>query len=427
MMTITEATSRPVDFFIQTEAQLRYFLLKIKRDKTSYKPSRALKLCIRFARQIQIGSLDMVLPDGHKLRFVGKTDGPHGTVIIHNDRVAKRLLIGGKLGFCEAYLDGDWNSPDISAFYEMILRNEHVLLSVLNGKSWFRGVSKFIHSLNANSKSGSKKNIYRHYDIGNDFYQLWLDPTMTYSSALFKDGNDDLKIAQDAKYQEMTDRLGIKRDHHVLEIGCGWGGFAEYAAKTTGCKMTCVTISQAQYDYAVDRIKNAGLSDRVTILMKDYRDLDGMYDRIASIEMFEAVGEQYWPTYFKTLKNRLTQGGKACLQIITINEDDFDSYRNNADYIQRYIFPGGMLPSMSALKSQITQAKLRTTGHISFGLDYAKTLNIWNDKFQQSWPKLTKQGFDEKFKRTWEQYLCYCEAGFRAKTIDVIQIDIDHG
>jgi cyclopropane-fatty-acyl-phospholipid synthase len=191
--------------------------------------------------------------------------------------------------------------------------------------------------------------------------------------------------------------------------------------------MTCVTISQAQYDYAVDRIKRAGLSSQVEIRMQDYRDVSGQFDRIASIEMFEAVGEQYWPTFFQTLKNRLTKDGRACLQIITIRDQSFENYRNSADYIQRYIFPGGMLPSMGALKDQIKNASLRTTGHLSFGLDYARTLNMWNDKFQQVWPELTKMGFDDRFKRTWEQYLCYCEAGFAAKTIDVIQIDVDHG
>jgi cyclopropane-fatty-acyl-phospholipid synthase len=426
MMTITEATARPVDFFIRTEAQLRYFLLKRKREKLLYKPSRAMKLCLRLARQIQIGSLDLVMVDGTKLRFEGAQDGPHGLVVIHNDRVARKLLTRGKLGFCEAYLDGDWTSPDIAPFYEMILRNEDALLRMMHGKPWFRKLSKFIHSFNANSKSGSKKNIYRHYDIGNDFYKTWLDESMTYSSALFRE-TDNLKTAQDQKYQEMVDRLGIKSDHHVLEIGCGWGGFAEYAARTTGCKMTCVTISQAQYDYAVDRIKRAGLSSQVEIRMQDYRDVSGQFDRIASIEMFEAVGEQYWPTFFQTLKNRLTKDGRACLQIITIRDQSFENYRNSADYIQRYIFPGGMLPSMGALKDQIKNASLRTTGHLSFGLDYACTLNMWNDKFQQVWPELTKMGFDERFKRTWEQYLCYCEAGFAAKTIDVIQIDVDHG
>jgi len=426
MMTFAEAHARPVDFFIHTEAQLRYFFLKNRRERL-YKPSRAMQLCIRLARQIHIGSLDMILPNGQKLRFEGKQAGPHGTVMIHDDKVARKLLTRGKLGFCEAYLDGDWTSPNIASFYEMVLRNEDVLLKVMHGKAWFRKLSKFIHSFNANSKSGSKRNIYRHYDIGNDFYQTWLDPSMTYSSALFRDGGETLEQAQDNKYAEMVNRLGIQADHHVLEIGCGWGGFAEYAAKTTGCKMTCVTISQAQYDYAIERMKKAGLSDRVEIRLQDYRDIQGQFDRIASIEMFEAVGEKYWPVFFQSLKNKLKQDGRACLQIITIKDDSFDNYRNSADYIQRYIFPGGMLPSMTALGDQITRARLRTTGHLSFGLDYAKTLAMWNETFQNAWPTLTADGFDERFKRLWEQYLCYCQAGFAAKTIDVIQIDIDHG
>jgi cyclopropane-fatty-acyl-phospholipid synthase len=427
MMTFSDAIARPVDFFIRTEAQLRYFLLKIRREKAAYKPSRALKLCIHFARKIQVGKLDVILPNGQKIRFEGPDAGPEAILILHNDRAAKKLLSAGKLGFCESYLDGDWTSPNIADFYELVLRNESILLNVISGKVWFRKVAKLIHMLNANSKGGSLKNIYRHYDIGNDFYARWLDPSMTYSSALFR-GEEAITLeqAQDVKYQEMINRLGIESHHHVLEIGCGWGGFAEYAVRQTGCQMTCITISQAQYDYAVERVKAAGLSDKISIKMQDYRDIKGQYDRIASIEMFEAVGEQYWPTFFNQLKKSLKPDGKACLQIITIEEESYEDYKSTADYIQRYIFPGGMLPSMSALEKQITQAELKTCGHLSFGRDYAKTLALWNDKFQEEWPDLTKDGFDDRFKRLWEQYLNYCEAGFSAETIDVIQIDLHH-
>jgi cyclopropane-fatty-acyl-phospholipid synthase len=310
----------------------------------------------------------------------------------------------------------------MAKFFEMILKNTDVLQAGLMGQPWMQAVSRLLHMMRPNTRKGSRKNIYAHYDIGNDFYSRWLDPSMTYSSALFEDGINDLEQAQLRKYEEMVRRLELQPQHHVLEIGCGWGGFAEYAARNVGCRVTGITISKAQYDYAVDRIQKAGLSDRVKIELIDYRDITGTYDRIASIEMFEAVGEAWWPTFFKTLRDRLTQGGWAVMQIITIRDDRFEHYRRNPDYIQRYIFPGGMLPSKAVLKQQIEKAGLRTGESLSFGADYAKTLKLWNDRFQAAWPHLRVNGLDERFKRLWEQYLCYCQAGFATGNIDVIQI-----
>lgn len=400
----------------------RYFSGKAR---ASYKPTRAMRLCLFLLAKTQIGELDLILPDGKKLRFVGEQNGPQAMIHIHNDRVARRFFTGGKLGFCESYLDGDWSSPDIATFFEFVLRNGTVMRKALLGKRWVRAISYLAHIVQPNSKKGSQKNIYRHYDIGNDFYKLWLDQSMTYSSAYFKEGDEDLLEAQQLKYKEMADRLGLKANHHVLEIGCGWGGFAEYAATNIGCKMTCITVSKAQHKYATDRIKKAGLSNLVDIRLQDYRDVPGQFDRIASIEMFEAVGESYWPTFFQTLQGKLKDGGKAVLQIITIRDEDFETYRKGADYIQRYIFPGGMLPSMKALDTQIAAANLSKDDVLHFGKDYAKTLDIWNHAFQNAWPQISKQGLDTRFKRMWEQYLCYCQAGFEVGTIDVIQIGVN--
>lgn len=415
-----------VDVVVETPHTLKNFLAQNLTREHGYKPTRAMRFCLHVLTHMRVGQLDVIMPNGATMRF-GKPDGqPKAVLRIHNDRAARRFLTKGHLGFCEAYLDGDWSSPDIARFFELILLNGQAIKTLLLGKPWARAISCILHALQPNSKKGSKKNIYRHYDIGNDFYEAWLDPSMTYSSALFTDGIEDLQNAQSRKYQEMVDRLELKPEHHVLEIGCGWGGFAEYAAKHVGCKVTAITISEAQYKYATDRVEKEGLADKVEIRMQDYRDVTGTYDRIASIEMFEAVGEAYWPTFFDTLKSRLKDGGRAVLQIITIRNEDFEDYRRSADYIQRYIFPGGMLPSMNKLKEQIAEAGLEQGDHLSFGPDYARTLELWNREFQYAWPKLNGEKMDTRFKRLWEQYLCYCQAGFATGAIDVIQINIDN-
>ncbi|MAS87917.1 MAG: SAM-dependent methyltransferase [Micavibrio sp.] len=419
-------SEKPADHVISNPFGLNKYIIKARRNNHAYKPSRTLQFTLKFIAKIKIGTLDVILPDHKKLHFVGKEDGPKATLIIHNDRVARKFLTGGRLGFCEAYLDGDWSSPDITTFFELILLNTDSMNKALSGKAWYRLLSSFIHSLNKNSRKGSRKNIYQHYDIGNNFYKEWLDPSMTYSSALWKTGNETLEQAQLEKYKSLAKMLDIQPQHKVLEIGCGWGGFAEYVATHIGAEITCITISEEQYNYATNRIKNNGLDEKVKIVMKDYRDTKGFYDRIASIEMFEAVGEKYWPIYFETIHNRLKKGGKAGLQIITIDDNHFQEYRRSADYIQRYIFPGGMLPSINALKKQTSKANLTWDNYIAFGKDYAKTLNIWNKDFQAAWPKLETQ-FDTRFKRLWEQYLCYCEAGFKVGTIDVIQLTVNKG
>lgn len=391
-----------------------------------YRPSRTMQLLIGLARSIRVGSLTIVLPNGTSHRFDGSEPGPHGVLKVLNDRVAARMLTGGKLGFCESYLDEDWTSPDIPALFEVALRNEAPLSRAMDGRRWMRIVQFLLHALRPNSRTGSRRNIAQHYDLGNDFYGAWLDPSMTYSAAIFADLAipESLESAQRRKYQRIAERMELMADHHVLEIGCGWGGFAEYAATEIGARVTALTISPAQHAFATQRMQRLGLQDRVEIRLQDYRDVRGQFDRIASIEMFEAVGERYWPTFFKSLGDRLVTGGRASLQIITIAEEEFDNYRRGADYIQRYIFPGGMLPSPSRLRQEIERAGLTWGGSDSYGLHYARTLDLWQDRFQAAWPRVTPLGFDGRFKRMWEQYLWYCAAGFRVGTIDVIHADI---
>ena len=283
-------------------------------------------------------------------------------------------------------------------------------------------ITKIGHWFNRNSMAGSKRNIAAHYDLGNAFYEKWLDPSMTYSSAIFRDGANSLEEAQEAKYRSLAERIDIRPEHHVLEIGCGWGGFAQYVATKIGAKVTCLTISKEQFAYATERMKKAGLADRVTIKFQDYRDETEQYDRIGSIEMFEAVGEAYWPTYFDQLKNCLKPGGRAGLQVITITHDDLDHYRSNPDFIQKYIFPGGMLPSAEIMEELGNSVGLAQVSTRAFGYDYAQTLAEWRHAFWKSWPSIKPLGFDERFKRIWEFYFHYCEAGFKADSIDVRQI-----
>jgi len=328
------------------------------------------------------------------------------------------------LGFCEAHLNGDWSSPDMTALFEVALRNEPFIADLINGHGAWRWLEGTLNKLNNNTKRGSKKNIAQHYDLGNDFYAEWLDESMTYSSGLFDSGkasNDALQTAQQNKYARLATMLDLKPNHHVLEIGCGWGGFAEYAAGTLGCKVTGLTISQAQYDFAVQRMAKAGLQDKVDIQLCDYRDSKGQYDRVASIEMFEAVGEKYWDKFFEVVRDRLHPGGMAAMQVITIAEKYFDTYRKGADYIQKYIFPGGLLPTFSHLNQQISRAQMVKREAHHFGDDYARTLAEWRQRFLARWPQIKILGFDERFRRMWEQYLCYCEAGFIADNVDVCQ------
>ena len=372
-------------------------------------------------RRMAAGQLTLIGPGGEREVIAGEAPGPKATLAIRRPRAVRRLLAGGDVGFAESYLDGDWESPDLAALIELAARNEHTMAEATRGLGIMRTWHRLRHLLRPNSRTGSRRNIAEHYDLGNDFYRLWLDPTMTYSSAIFTDPQLPLSEAQMAKYRRMAQSLELQPGHKVLEIGCGWGGFAEFAAGTYGCKVTGITLSQEQQRFARERVAKAGLADKVDIELIDYRDVPGSFDRIASIEMFEAVGEAHWPVFFEKVRNLLSPGGLAALQVILIEEARFDLYRRSADFIQRYVFPGGMLPSHAAFSRAAESARLKIDEAFHFGLDYARTLAEWQNSFQQAWPRVAALGFDTKFKRLWEYYLAYCEGGFRAGSIDVAQ------
>ena len=381
-----------------------------------------MRLLLALGQTLSHGRIAVVFPDGSERLLVGAAPGPDAVLRIHRDRLARRFLTGGNLGFCEAYLEGDWSSPDVETLFVFFLMNEQALLAAMRGKRWFRALQRLVHLMRPNSRAGARRNIHRHYDLGNSFFERWLDPSMTYSSGLFDGHAADLESAQRRKYRAIADRAGLAPGDHVLEIGCGWGGFAEFAARETGARVTGITISPAQCDYARKRVFDAGLADRVDIRLEDYRETCGQFDRIVSIEMFEAVGRQYWPAFFATVRDRLRSGGVAALQVITIAEEQFQRYQRGVDYIQKYIFPGGMLPSKTVLSEQVHSAGLSLKESVGFGQDYAMTLREWNRRFQRAWPELTPLGFDARFKRMWEQYLHYCAAGFSVGSIDVVQM-----
>jgi cyclopropane-fatty-acyl-phospholipid synthase len=376
------------------------------------------------ARRLNTGRLDMVLPDGRRFRAEGRHPGPIAELDIHHHDLFSRLIRDGDLGFCEAYVDGWWSTPDLQAFMDLVHADNDNLFEGYPGAGLVRAFERVRHWLNSNSRRQAKKNISYHYDLGNDFYRLWLDETMTYSSALFRSGQEPLDVAQTQKYAQLVDEMGAQPGDHVLEIGCGWGGFAEYAARERGLRVTGLTISEEQYKFAVDRIAKAGLSDRVSFKLQDYRDETGVYDGIASIEMFEAVGEKYWPTYFRTVRERLRPGRNATLQIITVQDARFEAYRKGVDFIQKYIFPGGMLPGPSVLKEQVRAAGLEVKRSIEFGESYSQTLRRWHDTFNERWNDVQALGFDDRFKRMWDMYLTSCAATFHYGNCDVTQITI---
>lgn len=382
------------------------------------------RLAFRVLLHIRSGSLTLILPDSRRLRFSGREAGKDAVMEIRDYGLARRFFAAGDLGAAEAFFDGMWDSPNIAAFLELFARNRDSLREKLYGLAIVRLGARLYHLVRRNTKSGSRRNIEFHYDLGNGFYRPWLDRTMTYSSARFAHEGQDLSEAQINKYRSLAQRIDLKPEHHLLEIGSGWGGFAEFAASEIGCRVTGITISKEQLAFARERIAAKGLSDKVEIRYQDYRDVSEKFDRIASIEMFEAVGEEYWPAYFRKVRDCLKPGGIAGLQIITIEDKIFPAYRRSADFIQRYIFPGGMLPSPTALKDQVARAGLTWVGNLDFGLDYAETLKLWRQRFRAAWPEIQTLGFDERFRRLWEYYLAYCEAGFRAGQIDVTQVTL---
>ncbi|WP_084419072.1 SAM-dependent methyltransferase [Henriciella litoralis] len=370
------------------------------------------------------GSIRFNLPDGRSVLFDNGNPGPTAVVDVIRFGFSQRALANGDIGFAESYMDGDWTTPDLTEVLEFFSENFESAGKLAVGGVIMRLINKLRHLFNRNSRSGARRNIMAHYDLGNDFYSSWLDETMTYSSALFDKPNMSLQQAQTAKYARIADEIGAGPDSSLLEIGCGWGGFAEYAAKVRGSRVTCLTISEAQRDYAMERMQREGLSERVDIRLQDYRDHEGQYDGVASIEMFEAVGESYWPSYFAKVRETLKDSSRAALQIITIDNELFKTYRKRADFIQRYIFPGGMLPSEDALKAQFQAAGLRYDGVHYFGQDYAHTLKLWAQRFEDAWDRIQTFGFDERFRRLWRFYLSYCEAGFSNGRINVGQFQL---
>ncbi|MEL7463779.1 MAG: cyclopropane-fatty-acyl-phospholipid synthase family protein [Pseudomonadota bacterium] len=373
---------------------------------------------------LRVGSMTFVLPDGRRFETKGKTPGPSGEIHVRNNDLFGRIIRDGELGFSEAYMDGWWDTPDLHSLMDVILINNDNVGTGFPGQFLVRAYERFRHWMNRNSKTGSRKNISHHYDLGNEFYGKWLDETMTYSSALFRSNNETLEEAQVNKYASIIDRMGAGEGDHVLEVGCGWGGFAEYAAGVRGAKVTGITISREQHDFAKERMFKQGLNEKVDIVMRDYRDEDGRYDGIASIEMFEAVGEKYWPGYFNMVRERLKPGAVASLQIITIADEWFPNYRKSVDFIQKYIFPGGMLPSPTVLRAQVKEAGLDFKGSIEFGKSYSDTLREWSVDFNARWDEIQPLGFDDRFRRMWNFYLASCAATFLAGTTDVTQVAI---
>ncbi len=376
------------------------------------------------AKTINTGRVDFVLPDGRTFRANGARPGAVGVVHIHEPDCFARLVREGYLGFCDAYLEGWWSTPDLQGLMDFVHDDNDSLYDGFPGMGLVRAFERLRHWLNRNSRAQARKNISYHYDLGNDFYRLWLDETMTYSSALFETGQEDTEKAQIAKYASMVDQMGVGPGDHVLEIGCGWGGFAEYAASERGLRVTGLTISEEQLKYGRERIAQAGLADRVELKLQDYRDERGSYDGIASIEMFEAVGEQYWPVYFDTVRDRLRPGRQATLQVITVPDGRFQAYRKEVDFIQKYIFPGGMLPSSAALRAQAARAGLSIQREISFAQSYDLTLRRWFEAFNEKWDQVAALGFDERFRRMWNFYLTSCASSFMSRNCDVVQITL---
>jgi len=375
------------------------------------------------ARNWMAGELTFVMPNGHELKLEGE-GGPQARIVVRDFRFIRRALAAGDIGFAEGYAAGEWDTPNLTAVLSVFSLNYDNLRRITQGNPVVGLFNLISHALHSNTRQGSKRNIHAHYDLGNDFYSRWLDPSMTYSSARFDHDGQSLADAQRNKYATLAETMDLKAGQSVLEIGCGWGGFAEFAAKEVGAKVTGITISQAQYDFARKRMFEQGLAEKAEIRLIDYRDVEGRFDRVASIEMFEAVGERYWPTYFNKIAQVLAPGGRAGLQIITIQEALFEDYRRRADFIQKYIFPGGMLPSESRLKAETDKAGLAWTGISRFGQDYADTLAQWAERFDARWDEIKGFGFDEKFRKIWRFYLSYCDAGFRTGRTDVVQLGL---
>lgn len=375
------------------------------------------------SRNLPAGTLEITWPRGGTTRCEGREPGPHAEVTINDSALAKRVAREGSLGLAEGYMAGEWDTPDLRAVLD--LGAAGMAAGGMEGAEGRASLGdRLLHALRFNSRRGSKRNIAAHYDLGNDFYRLWLDDTMTYSAACYENDCTDLIEAQHRKWDRILEIADPDSRSNLLEIGCGWGGFAIHAAKQAGCHVTGVTLSQEQHDFAKARVAEEGLEGKVDIRLQDYRDIPEIYDRIVSIEMFEAVGEKYWPVFFGRVRELLKAGGAAALQTITIPEARFESYRSGPDFIQRYIFPGGMLPSPERFERAARDAGLSVDTPRFIGDSYARTLDTWLTRFDRVHDEVRALGFDDRFIRMWRFYLAFCRAGFSYRTIDVMQVGL---
>ena len=376
-------------------------------------------------RRMNVGSLEIVFPTGERLHFCGLQKGPQAVLKINNYKFFALVMFSGDLGFAESYMKSYIETPNLPKLLRLGILNEAPLSDVFK-TGWFkRYLNQYYHSLKSNSLAGSSRNIAAHYDLGNKFYSFWLGKMMTYSSGIFVKPGDSLEKAQTRKYYRLAEKLNLLPGDYVLEIGCGWGDFAEIAAREFGCKGLAITLSKEQADYARSRMANSGLSDQVEVRLQDYRNVQGSFDKIVSIEMFEAVGQEFWNDYFAVLKKCLQPNGAIGMQVITIDDAYFQKYQNNPEFIQKYIFPGGMLPSVNSFYKLIDDNKMSLSSSHYFGLSYAETLRRWRREFLKHWLSINNLGFDERFKRMWEYYLSYCEVGFENGQINVGQFIID--
>ena len=383
------------------------------------------KIIFNILKRISVGYLEITSTSGELLKFGNYDDRLKADLKIKSSSLSYNLIKGGSVGLAECYMRDEFETSNLSNLIELAARNIsiiHKFSGILDLKFLNFIKNKFVK----NTKSRSKENIAKHYDLGNDFFSLWLDKTLTYSSAIFDEQNKDLSNAQNNKYQKLINLIQPSNGDKVLEIGCGWGGFAEYLGKNYDVKLDCITISKKQFEYAKERIHSCGLNEKVNIEIKDYRDLNSKYNSIASIEMIEAVGQNYLESYFKTIKDNLSDGGKAAIQAITIDDSLYDRYKNKQDFIQKYIFPGGFLPNKNTINKLVSKNGLSVNSYISYADHYADTLTMWRDEFTKKWSLIKDQGFDLTFKRMWEFYLSYCEAGFKSKNIDLIQFSLQN-
>ena len=383
------------------------------------------KFVFNILSSIKVGFLEITNYDGASFKFGNPKDELRAKLKIKKHNFSFNLIKGGSIGFAESYMRGEFETDNLSNLIEITARNIKIIYK-FSGLLDFPIVNFFKNTFIKNTKNRSKENIAKHYDLGNEFFSLWLDETLTYSSGIFNETINDLSEAQNNKYQKMIDLIKPNNGDKVLEIGCGWGGFAEYLGKKYDVKLDCITISKKQFEYARERIYKCGLNEKVNIEIKDYRDLKNKYNSIASIEMIEAVGQNYLESYFKTIKSNLSSDGRAAIQAITIDDDLYDRYKTKQDFIQKYIFPGGFLPSKNSLNKYVSENGLTINSYNSYADHYANTLAIWKNKFNKKWDLIKNQGFDLTFKRMWEFYLSYCEAGFKSKNIDLIQFSIQN-